>query len=82
MTGIDYDPTRKSLYKPGDADDFFQLLPLPSEAALCAEMARLAYVKQAERVEEYLMRVDFEPLFFLGYDIPMELSCSPAAAAI
>jgi len=68
MNRIDYDPSRNSLYRPGKADDFFQVSPLSGEAVVCAEIARLAYVRQPERVVEYLKRADFEPLCLVGYE--------------
>ncbi|MBI3229487.1 MAG: hypothetical protein HYZ45_04655 [Burkholderiales bacterium] len=56
MLSMPYDSSRASLFHPGDADDFFGFGALPSEAALCAEMARLAYVKEIERLKAYLQR--------------------------
>lgn len=69
MYAKQYDPTRESLYHPGNATDFFQYGPaqIQSEAALCAEMSRLAYVKEKNRLIEYLGRVKFEQIFTIGY---------------
>ncbi len=68
MTLVPYDPTRTSLYTPGLATDFFQLGPMRNEedtparndARLCAEMARLAYVEEEDRLVEYLGRVRYQ----------------------
>ena len=67
MDKLAYDSSRKSLYLPGNADDFFQLGSITSDAALCAEMARLAYVKEESRLKEYLQRANFELSFSSGY---------------
>lgn len=45
-----------SLFFPGRADDFFERGAAVSEAALCAEMARLAYVKHEESLESERLR--------------------------
>ena len=69
MNPIPYDATRKSLYHPGDADDFFQTgFPVENEAALCAEMSRLAYVKEETRLEQYLSRIAFQKDLAIGYN--------------
>lgn len=62
-----YDASRQSLYHPGAATDFFQTGKPASEAALCAEMARLAYVKEPERLENYLARAGFSLQRTFGY---------------
>jgi hypothetical protein len=69
MYKIAYDATRKSLYKPGDAVNFFQFgsAVTGSDAALCAEMARLAYVKELARLQDYLARADYEWHWSVGY---------------
>lgn len=67
MPSIPYDPTRTALFHPGRADDFFQLGPLQDDAALCAEMSRLAYVKEASRLERYLARAQFDTAQAIGY---------------
>jgi hypothetical protein len=55
-----YDASRQALFTPGAADDFFQARPGPWRgAALAAEMARLAYVKERSRTERYLARQQF-----------------------
>ena len=47
MYKIPYDASRSSLYHPGDAVNFFQFGDtIHNEDALCAEMSRLAYVKE------------------------------------
>jgi hypothetical protein len=66
---IPYDATRKSLTRAGSADDFFQHGPIPSEAALCAEMARLAYVKEVSRLTAYLKVGNFDLIHAIGYDV-------------
>jgi hypothetical protein len=73
MVEIPYDLTLDSLIHPGLADDFFTYGvfvhgQFPSEAALCAEMSRLVYVKQVRRLDEYLKRADFTLLDAIGYD--------------
>lgn len=67
MLSIAYDASRKSLFHPGKADDFFQLGPIQNDAALCAEMSRLAYVKDQSRLTEYLDRTGFRLELALGY---------------
>jgi hypothetical protein len=56
---IPYDASRESLFHPGRATDFFQLGPLTSDGALCAEMARLAYVKGSADLTAFLARASF-----------------------
>jgi hypothetical protein len=70
MPTIPYDATRESLTRAGSADDFFQHGPIPSEAALCAEMARLAYVKDVSRLTRYLKTGGFVLIHALGYGRP------------
>lgn len=67
MTTIPYDATRDSLYHPGKATNFFQLGELTSDAAICAEMSRLAYVKTEPLLEGYLQRADFRKNLAFGY---------------
>lgn len=68
MLSIPYDASRKSLYHPGYADDFFLPgFPVQNDAALCAEMSRLAYVKEETRLELHLSRVGFQKDLALGY---------------
>ena len=67
MSSIPYDASRKSLYHPGEADNFFQLGSIPNEAALCAEMSRLAYVKDERLLAQYLGRAGFRQDLALGY---------------
>lgn len=68
MPRIAYSASRASLYHPGNADDFLQLGDYFSGAALCAEMARLAYVREVPRLEQYLARAHFGLVEALGYD--------------
>ena len=70
MLTIPYDATREALFHPERADDFFQHGAISSDAALCAEMARLAYVKERERLTQYLGRARFELIATIGYDAP------------
>lgn len=68
MSKIPYDATRKSLYQPGEADNFFKLgCDLTDEKVLCAEMARLAYVKEKDRLKTYLDRAGFDLHCAVGY---------------
>ncbi len=67
MSSIPYDASRKSLYHPGETDNFFQLGSIPNDAALCAEMSRLAYVKDEGLLAQYLGRVGFRKDLALGY---------------
>ena len=61
---ISFDASRKSLFDPGSADDIFALGPYSSEAGLCAEMARAAYVRSKQGAKRCLQRVGFELLAF------------------
>ena len=56
---IPYDASRASLFQPGRATNFFLEGPLTSDAALCAEMARLAYVKRDPDLRAFLARASF-----------------------
>jgi triacylglycerol lipase len=62
---LQYDSTKESLFRPGRATDFFQHGPLPSDASLCAEMARLAYVTSDKAVAAFLARANFTLLKFV-----------------
>jgi hypothetical protein len=55
----DYDASPLALLSPGSADDFFDIAPIRTDASLCADMARLAYVPERERLERYLGRPGF-----------------------
>jgi hypothetical protein len=73
MVAIPYDPTLDSLIHPWKANDFFTYGSFaygqtPSREALCAEMARVVYVKEVSRLEEYLKRVNFTLVEAVGYD--------------
>lgn len=68
MPVIAYDASRNSLYHPGAADDFFSWGMPGSDAALCAEMSRLAYVKEPVRLSAYLQRAGYVLVEALGYD--------------
>lgn len=56
---IPYDASRDSLFQPGRATDFFRDRQLTSDAARCAEMARLAYVKRDADLGAFLARANF-----------------------
>ncbi len=64
---IPYDATRNALFHPGTATDFFAQGRPETDAALCAEMARLAYVKETPELQSYLARAGFEFDGVLGY---------------
>jgi dienelactone hydrolase len=68
MPHLRYDASRQSLIHPGAAEDFFQLGPADTDAVLCAEMSRLAYVTQTDRLARYLERAGFRVIRALGYD--------------
>lgn len=55
----DYDSTSVALHDPGLADDCFRLAPRYEPAALCAEMARLVYCADLDRVTTALRRAGF-----------------------
>jgi hypothetical protein len=62
---MQYDPSRESLFQPGRATDFFEHGPLRSDASLCAETARLAYVTTSESAAAFLARANFKLLKFV-----------------
>lgn len=68
MFPIPYDARRKSLYEPGEADNFFKLGSIENDAALCAEMSRLAYVKDEILLDQYLSRSGFQKDLAIGYN--------------
>lgn len=68
MATVPYDATRDALFRPWKADNFFALGPVASDSALCAEMARLAYVRERDRATEYLRRAGFRPVRFSTVD--------------
>ncbi len=55
----DYDSTILALHEPGLADDCFRLAPRYDPPALCAEMARLVYCADLDRVTTALRRAGF-----------------------
>ncbi len=67
MSTIPYDASRESLFHPGDADNFFKLGTIQNDAALCAEMSRLAYVKDENLLVQYLKRARFQKELSIGY---------------
>ena len=58
-TGIPYDASLEALSSPGAAGDFFQLHRPQSEAAWCAEFARLAFAPHGAPLEAGLARAGF-----------------------
>jgi len=61
-----YSASEEDLLNPGRRDDFFAVLPPKSEAALCAEISRLAYCRlepdfgsDKKRIDGILKRVGF-----------------------
>jgi triacylglycerol lipase len=70
MSKIPYDRSYRSLFFPGEADDFFSFGTIMSDAALCAEMSRLAYVTDEKRLKTYLERIDFTLMHTVGYNKP------------
>lgn len=69
MLTIPYDATRTSLLKPGEAKDFFLKYDQVknNSAALCAEMARLAYVTDVNQLKTYLTDGGFNLVLAIGY---------------
>ena len=65
---IPYYATRDAIFHAGDATDFFDYGPYTKPAALCAEMARLAYVKEEAACRGFLAKLDFELLYFVPTD--------------
>ena len=68
---IPYSAAKDDLFSPGRRNGFFSPKP-QSDAALCAEMARLAYCRKEpdfgfdqERIEKLLAEVKFKPFTFL-----------------
>jgi predicted lipase len=62
-----YDASRQSLFHPGDADDFFQTGRIQNDAELCADMSRLAYVKDENTLTKHLNRAGFHKDLTIGY---------------
>jgi len=65
MRTFQYDDSRDSLFHPERATDFFQHGPIRTDDALCAEMARLAYVRSEASLRELLARARFELVAFI-----------------
>jgi hypothetical protein len=76
---IPYDPRRASLYRPGDADDFFTRTGGWGPAALCAELSRLSYCNDADRRTRSLARVGLEEQEFLDVEGTRTLVARDAA---
>jgi hypothetical protein len=57
---VPYARSRQALYHPGQATDFFALGGPATDAGLCVEMARVAYVKEEARLRPFLLRAGFE----------------------
>lgn len=60
MKTIPYAFTRAALSTPGLSDDVFDCGADLAEPALYAEMARVAYVKERDRLARYLGRAGFQ----------------------
>ena len=74
MIQIPYEPRLDVLLHAGRQDDFFTYSSFaqghfPSEAALCIEMSRLAYVKEKNRLVEYLKRASFALVDAVNYNL-------------
>jgi hypothetical protein len=76
---VPYDPRRPSLYRPGDADDFFTRTGAWGHAALCAELSRLSYCNDADRRTRSLARVGLEEGEFLNVEGTRTLIARDAA---
>jgi hypothetical protein len=68
---IPYTAAQEDLFNPGRREEFFSPKPR-SDAALCAEMARLAYCRKEpdfgfdrERIEKLLAGIEFRPHKFV-----------------
>ncbi|MDP1774552.1 MAG: lipase family protein [Methylobacter sp.] len=68
MASISYDTTRDSLFHPGLAQNFFELGSIQNDAMLCAEMSRIAYVKEETDLATYLNKQGFQKNLAIGYD--------------
>ncbi len=79
---VPYDPARASLYRPGDADDFFARPGAWSPAALCAELSRLSYCNDADRRTRSLARVGLREQEFLDVDGTQALVVADAARVL
>jgi hypothetical protein len=80
----DYDSTILALHDPGMADDCFRLAARYEPAALCAEMARLVYCSDLDRVTTALRRAGFaSPSWFraAGTDVFLAQSRDHAVLA-
>ena len=80
----DYDSTILALHDPGLADDCFRLAPHYAPPALCAEMARLVYCPDLDRVTAALRRAGFaSPSWFraAGTDVFLASSRDQAVLA-
>jgi hypothetical protein len=62
MMRLPYQRSHVAVFRPAQAVDFFALAPAVTDAALAAEMARVAYVPEEERLVLYLGRVGFRLL--------------------
>jgi hypothetical protein len=70
MPAIHYDPRWRSVVNPGAVEDFFTHGSSSSDAALCAEMSRLAYAKEKGQLRDYLERSGFTLVDAIGYEKP------------
>jgi Lipase (class 3) len=65
---IPYDASKKALFRPGEASDFFTHDVSSTNAGLCAEMARLAYVKAEIDARAFLARAQFSLVAFVDIE--------------
>ncbi|HET9766459.1 MAG TPA: hypothetical protein VFS60_06410 [Thermoanaerobaculia bacterium] len=75
MRTFAYDDSRASLFHPERATDFFEHGEIRTDDALCAEMARLAYVHDEAALRQFLARARFELI------APIDVSGSQAFVA-
>jgi hypothetical protein len=69
MQTYPYDSSRESLFYPGRATNFFQIGHIDNHAALCAGMARLAYVYDESQLEKFLKIANFSKVAAINYKV-------------
>src|SRR5260370_4736865 len=74
-----YEPTRRSLERPGAADGVFRRPGAWSPATLCAELSRLSYCNDADRRERSLAHVGLKEQEFLDVEGTQALVAVDAA---
>lgn len=63
---VPYDPTKAALFRPGEANDFFERGRPATEPALCAELSRLAYCRRKDAVGQILAGIGFASTEFFA----------------